>query len=151
MDEGKGASLLAPACERAGYELVVAGRDTGAGAVNLGVLAPEELAVAYCAVDCVLFPSLYEACSYVVLEALACGAPLITTRVGWMPTLLAAVPAYDALCVEPVLEQLVERLRGLDQIDTEQLSTAARAFVLEHNSLDAYAASWQELLDGCLG
>jgi glycosyltransferase involved in cell wall biosynthesis len=151
MDEGKGARLLPAACERAGYELVVAGRDTGAGAVNLGVLPPEQLAVAYSAADCVLFPSLYEACSYVVLEALACGVPLITTRVGWMPTLLAAVPEYEELCVEPVLEQLVERLRSLEQIETEPLRTAARTFVLENNSLDAYAASWQELLDRYVG
>jgi glycosyltransferase involved in cell wall biosynthesis len=151
LDEGKGAHLLLAACERAGYELVVAGRDAGADAINLGILAPAQLAVAYSAADCVLFPSLYEACSYVVLEALACGVPLITTRVGWMPTLLAAVPGYEALCVEPELEQLVERLRRLGEIDTQPLSAAARAFVLEHNSLDAYAASWRELLDGRVG
>jgi len=147
LDEGKGARLLTAACERTGYELLVAGRDAGAEAINLGVLAPKELAVAYSAADCVLFPSLYEACSYVVLEALACGVPLITTRVGWMPTLLAAVPEYERMCVEPVLEQLVERLRELERIDTEPLSAAARAFVLEHNSLAAYAASWGELLE----
>lgn len=151
LDDGKGAPLLQAACERADYELMVAGRDTSAEAINLGVLAPAELAVAYAAADCVLFPSSYEACSYVVLEALACGVPLIATRVGWMPTLLEAVPAYEALCVEPVLEQLVARLRGLDGIDTEPLSAAARAFVLEHNSLDAYAASWRELLDDHAG
>jgi glycosyltransferase involved in cell wall biosynthesis len=151
LDDGKGAPLLQAACARADYELMVAGRDTGAEAINLGVLAPAELAVAYAAADCVLFPSSYEACSYVVLEALACGVPLITTRVGWMPTLLEAVPEYDALCVEPVLEQLVARLRSVDQIDTERLSAAARVFVLEHNSLDAYAASWRELLDSRAG
>jgi glycosyltransferase involved in cell wall biosynthesis len=151
LDDGKGARLLPAACASAGYQLLVAGRDTGAEAINLGILAPAELAVAYAAADCVLFPSLYEACSYVVLEALACGVPLITTRVGWMPTLLAAVPEYEALCVEPVLEQLIARLRSLAQLDTERLSAAARAFVLEHNSLDAYAASWRELLDGHVG
>jgi glycosyltransferase involved in cell wall biosynthesis len=151
LDDGKGARLLPTACASAGYELLVAGRDTDAEAINLGILAPAELAIAYAAADCVLFPSLYEACSYVVLEALACGVPLITTRVGWMPTLLAAVPAYEALCVEPVLEQLIARLRGLDRLDTERLSAAARAFVVEHNSLGAYAARWRELLDRHVG
>ncbi len=151
MDHGKGAGLLPEASRRAGFKLIVAGRDGSPDAINLGVLSPAALAVAYSAADCVLFPSLYEACSYVVLEALACGVPLLTTRVGWMSTLLAAVPEYQALCVEPVLEQLVERLRSLGEIDTEPASAAARAFVLEHNSLDAYAASWQELLDVCVG
>jgi glycosyltransferase involved in cell wall biosynthesis len=148
VNEGKGAGLLLAACERAGFELLVAGGDAGAEAINLGILAPRELAVAYNAADCVLFPSRYEACSYVVLEALACGVPLIATRVGWMPTLLQAVPGYERLCVEPVLEQLVARLHGLDELDTGPLCAAARAFVLEHNSLAAYAASWEELLDG---
>lgn len=150
LDHGKGARLLAPACARTGFQLVVAGPDAGADALNLGVLAPAQLAVAYSAADCVLFPSSYEGCSYVVLEALACGTPLVTTRVGWMPTLLAAVPEYEALCVEPVLEELVARLDELERIDTAPLSAAARAYVIEHNSLGAYAAQWRELLDGCL-
>ena len=47
-------------------------------------LRPERLAVAYRAASCVLFPTRYEACSYVVLEALASGVPLVTTTAGWM-------------------------------------------------------------------
>jgi len=151
LDYGKGARLLVQACRDAGFELLVAGRDAGAEAINLGVLAPPALAVAYAAADCVLFPSLYEACSFVVLEALACGVPLIATKVGWMPTLLRAVPEYEALCVEPVLADLVDRLRDLAHIDTPRLAAAARAFVLEHNSLDRYAAHWRELLDERIG
>ncbi len=97
----KGADVLAAGAAGGGMRLVVAGPDPPAGAVALGVLDPEELAWAYAAADCVLFPTRYEGCSYVVLEALASGVPLVTTRVGWMPELLRAVPAYEALCVEP--------------------------------------------------
>lgn len=150
MDHGKGARLLLEASRGAGFELLVAGRDGSPDAINLGILDPQTLAVAYSAADCVLFPSMYEACSYVVLEALACGVPLITTRVGWVPTLLRAVPEYAALCVEPVLDQLVERLRALERIDTPGLTSRARAFVQEHNSLERYGEQWQELLAGCL-
>ncbi len=151
MDHGKGARLILEASRQAGFELLVAGRDGSPDAINLGILDPQTLAVAYSAADCVLFPSMYEACSYVVLEALACGVPLITTRVGWVPTLLAAVPEYEALCVEPVLEQLVERLRALERIDTARLTEPARAFVQEHNSLERYGEQWRELLAGRLG
>ena len=146
MDHGKGADLLLEASRSAGYELIVAGRDGSPEAINLGVLTPAALAVAYSAADCVLFPSLYEACSFVVLEALACGVPLLTTRVGWMPTLLQAVPEYEALCVEPKLDHLVDRLRALADLDTIRLTSAARAFVEEHNSLDRYGERWRELL-----
>ncbi len=151
MDHGKGARLILQASKRAGFELMVAGRDASPDAVNLGILEPQTLAVAYSAADCVLFPSMYEACSYVVLEALACGVPLITTRVGWMPTLLRAVPEYEALCVEPVLDELVARLRALADIETERLTSRARAFVREHNGLERYSESWRTLLESRAG
>jgi glycosyltransferase involved in cell wall biosynthesis len=146
LDHGKGAGLLLQASRRAGFELVVAGRDGSPDAINLGVLSPAALAVAYSAADCVLFPSMYEACSFVVLEALACGVPLLTTRVGWMPTLLGAVPEYEALCVEPTLASIVDRLQALAALDTARLSAPAQAFVREHNSLTAYAQRWHTLL-----
>jgi glycosyltransferase involved in cell wall biosynthesis len=146
MDHGKGAGLLLQASRRAGFKLIVAGRDGSPDAINLGVLSPAALAVAYSAADCVLFPSLYEACSFVVLEALACGVPLLTTRVGWMPTLLRAVPEYGALCVEPTLDDIVDRLQALAELDTVRLTSTARAFVEEHNSLERYAERWRSLL-----
>jgi glycosyltransferase involved in cell wall biosynthesis len=145
-EPGKGAGLLLEATRRTGFELLVAGRGGNPQARNLGVLTPATLALAYSAADCVLFPSLYEACSFVVLEALACGVPLLTTRVGWVPTLLRAVPEYEALCVEPTLADIVDRLGALADIDTAPLSAAARAFVQEHNSLASFAESWRAML-----
>lgn len=109
------------------------------------------MADAYAAADCVLFPSRYEACSYVVLEALACGVPLLTTKVGWIPTLLGGVPEYETLCVLPDHGDIVARLRELPHIDTAPLVDAARAWVLRHNSLASYSERWRTLLDqmGC--
>jgi glycosyltransferase involved in cell wall biosynthesis len=147
IEHGKGAELLVGASSRAGFQLMVAGRAADPRALHLGILSPARLALAYAAADCVLFPSLYEACSYVVLEALACGVPLLSTRVGWMPTLLSGVPEYEALCVEPQLDDIVARLRSLAELDTERLTAAARAFVREHNSLERWRQSWSELLD----
>ena len=142
----KGSDLLAPACRAAGYELLVAGERGGEGARALGILDPEALARAYSACDCVLFPSRYEACSYVVLEALACEAPLITTRVGWVPTLLAGVPGYDVLCIRPEHEDIVRVLRELPALPTAELAQRARAWIERHNSLESYASHWRELL-----
>jgi glycosyltransferase involved in cell wall biosynthesis len=147
VQHGKGADLLEPASREAGYELLVAGAGEAPGARHLGVLDAESLADAYSAADCVLFPSRYEACSYVVLEALACGVPLLTTEVGWMPTFLRAVPEYGALCVQPTHDDIVARLRQLTDLDTERLTSSAQEWVEEHNSLERYAERWRMLLE----
>ena len=150
LNFSKGAGIMERACDRASYRLVVAGPTGAPGALNLGPLAPESLAVAYSAVDCVLLPSLYEACSYVALEALACGVPLLTTRVGSTPSLLRGVPEYDALCIRPDEFDLAAKLDHLRHADTTALTLRARAWVAEHNGLGRYAESWNSLVDSIL-
>jgi len=147
LGPSKGAGIMEPACERAGYRLVIAGPNGTPGALHLGPLTPERLAVAYAAADCVLLPSLYEACSYVVLEALACCVPLLTTRLGYVPALLRAIPEYDALCLRPDEDDLAGRLQHLSQADTSALTARAHEWVVENNGLDRYAAQWDALLD----
>jgi glycosyltransferase involved in cell wall biosynthesis len=147
LERRKGNDLLVEATRRAGCELLIAGSTAAPGARHLGILAPEALADAYAASDCVLFPSRYEACSLVVLEALACGRPLLSTRVGWMKTFLRAVPQYEALCVEPNVEDISARLRALVDIEIAPLASAARAFVLENNSLERWSERWRDLLE----
>ncbi len=148
IEHRKGSDILLEATKSAGYELLIAGASGVCEARHLGVLGPEELADAYSASDCVVFPSRYEACSLVVLEALACGRPLLTTRVGWMKTFLQAVPAYEMLCVEPTLEDVRDRLLALHDMDVIGLASQARDFVLAHNSLERYAEHWHKLLEG---
>jgi glycosyltransferase involved in cell wall biosynthesis len=146
LEHGKGSDLMVSAAVRAGYELLIAGSTGTTGARHLGILEPDALADAYAASDCVLFPSRYEACSLVVLEALACGRPLLATRVGWMRTLLRAVPAYDVLCIEPHIEDIATRLSTLAEIESDALVSAARTFVLENNSLERWSERWQQLI-----
>jgi glycosyltransferase involved in cell wall biosynthesis len=148
MQHRKGSDLLLAACREAGYELLIAGEGGVVGAHSLGILDPQTLAEAYSACDCVLFPSRYEACSYVVLEALACEAPLLTTGVGWMPTFLRGVPDYDLLCIRPDHDDIVARLRQLGDLDTAELRRSARSWIVENNSLESYARHWRELLCG---
>jgi glycosyltransferase involved in cell wall biosynthesis len=148
LEHGKGSDLLVEGATRGGYELLVAGPTGASGTRHLGVLAPAALVDAYAAADCVLLPSRYEGCSLVVLEALACERPLLSTRVGWMRTLLRAVPEYETLCIEPTAEQIVLRLRELDEIESAELCAAARRFVLSNNSLEQWGARWRSLLDG---
>ncbi|MGH2834303.1 MAG: glycosyltransferase family 4 protein [Solirubrobacteraceae bacterium] len=146
FEYGKGSDLALQAARQAGYKLLMAGPTGGPGGQHLGVLGPDKLADAYAAADCVVFPTRYEGCSLVVLEALACGRPLLTTPVGWMHTLLRSVPEYQAFCIEPVIDDVAAKLQALDSLDTRGAVSKAREFVLEHNSLERYAESWRKLL-----
>jgi glycosyltransferase involved in cell wall biosynthesis len=146
MEHGKGSDLLVEGAARGGYELLIAGSTGAPGTRHLGTLDPAALADAYAASDCVLFPTRYEGCSLVVLETLACGRPLLSTRVGWMRTLLDAVPEYGPLCIEPSVESMASALRALGETNSAGPCSAARAFVLEHNSLERWSERWQSLI-----
>jgi glycosyltransferase involved in cell wall biosynthesis len=145
LEHGKGSDLVLEGAARGGCQLLIAGSSGAPGAHHLGVLEPEALADAYCASDCVLLPTRYEGCSLVVLEALACARPLVSTRVGWMQTLLRAVPAYEALCIEPDVADIARVLRSPP--DSERACTAARAFVLAHNNLELWGQRWVALCE----
>jgi glycosyltransferase involved in cell wall biosynthesis len=147
FEHRKGADLVPEACRRAGFKLLVAGRDGPSGGVALGILTPAELAHAYRAADCVVFPTRYEACSFVVLEALASGVPLLTTSVGWMRDFLQACPGYSSFVVRPELDSITAALRRLDESDGADPALAeARDYILRHNGLDLFSRRWLDLI-----
>ncbi|MGI8594284.1 MAG: glycosyltransferase, partial [Solirubrobacteraceae bacterium] len=106
---------------------------------------------AYAAADVVLFPTRYEGCSFVVLEALAAGTPLVTTAVGWMPEFLRAMPDYRQLVVAPDVEDVAARLRTLDLSELDRLTAGAREWIVAHNSLVVFDRAWGELVDRVAG
>ncbi len=141
----KGIDLAVAAAKEAGFVLAVAGDRPVRSAVHLGLLAPEDLAWAYSAADCVIFPTRYEACSFVVLEALAAQVPLVTTPVGWARELAAHVPGYAPLLTKPAVAPIVEALRYCLATDLTDVVTAARRHVVAQNSLEPFARRWRAL------
>ena len=133
--------IAAAAAARAGYRLLTAGSGTVAGATSLGILSPDELRTWIQAVDCVLAPSEYEGCSLAVLEALAGGTAVVTTPVGYVPSLVEQVPAYADLTAQP--GDVGGFARALEALPRASAAvTAATAFNREANSLDTFARHW---------
>lgn len=142
----KGSAVAIAATKAAGFTLAVAGPRPVEGAIHLGLLSPDELAWAYSAADCVVFPTTYEACSFVVLEALACGVPLVTTPVAWARDLGARVDGYSELLVLPVLADITKALQVVRDSSLDEVKTAGRELVKATNSLDSFAGSWRQIV-----
>ncbi|MFM2074950.1 MAG: hypothetical protein RJB34_1255 [Pseudomonadota bacterium] len=60
----------------------------------LGKVSENQLITLYQRATCVMFPSLYEGFGFPVLEALACGVPVMTTRRTSLPEVGGDIPVY---------------------------------------------------------
>jgi glycosyltransferase involved in cell wall biosynthesis len=102
-----------------------------------GYIAPEEMPVLYNAADLFVFPSLYEGFGLPVLEAMACGVPVVASNVSSIPEVtgdaaLLVDPRDDgALCdaMERILKngdlRATLRQRGLERAVTFSWEKAA--------------------------
>jgi len=164
--ERKGVSVLLEAFSRLGQGsnryLVVVGADRRAEALKKRAMAlgiaehtrfpgpQQDTAPWYAAADCFVLPTLYDPFPNAIMEALACGLPVITSaqcgaaelieagRTGWV------CDALDA-------SGLAAHLSELDPALARQMGVAARALA-EHFPLDAMAAElvalYRRLLSG---
>ncbi|WP_153110299.1 TIGR03088 family PEP-CTERM/XrtA system glycosyltransferase [Propionivibrio limicola] len=102
--------------------------------------------------DCFVLPSLAEGISNTILEAMACGVPVIATEVGGSPELVEAgvtgelVPAAD---VETMAQAIVRYARHPEL--ARQAGRAGRQSVERRFSLEAMVRNYQQLYDELLG
>jgi D-inositol-3-phosphate glycosyltransferase len=106
----------------------------------VGAVAHEQLPLYYSAADVTVMPSSYESFGLVAVESLACGTPVVATRVGGLSSLVRdgetglLVPWRDA-------ELFADRLRQIltDQPLRQHLASNARESVLRF--------SWERIAD----
>jgi glycosyltransferase involved in cell wall biosynthesis len=96
--------------------------------------------------DLFVFPSEREAFGISVIEAMACGLPVVTTGVDGIRDVIR--PGVDALLAPPgddaaLAAAILLALEGGE--DIEAMGTAARLQVLERFSTDQVVASYLEL------
>jgi glycosyltransferase involved in cell wall biosynthesis len=104
----------------------------------LGFVAEDELPHWYNAARLFVFPSLYEGFGLPVLEAMACGAPVITSTASSLPE----VAGKAAVLVDPEdTEQLAREMSRV--LEDEQLRTEMRAA----GRIQATRFSWRAMAD----
>jgi len=105
----------------------------------LGLLAQDRLRTLYSAVDCLVLASSREGWANVLLEAMACGTPVVATNVWGTPEVVAA-PEAGVLIEERSAEAIT---RGIAQL---------RAAMPDRHATRAYAErfGWQPTTEGQL-
>lgn len=138
-------TLLAALPGVPGLHLAVAGRHAGTGhpesARRLGIADRvhflgfvRDMPALMRSVDLLAFPSRYEPCGLVVLEALASGLPVVTTRAAGAAELLAGEAGTILEDSEDVgtLAAALRRLAGLGAARRAELGREARALAERH-------------------
>jgi glycosyltransferase involved in cell wall biosynthesis len=147
LEPRKNLARAVEAARRAGVELrVVGGR--GWGGIEtpgwVGEVSDDELASLYRGARALVFPSLYEGFGIPVLEALACGTPVVTSRGGATDEVAGgAAVLVDPLDVDAIAAGIEEAVARRDDLRTLGL---ARAKAYSWTAVgDAVETVWREL------
>jgi glycosyltransferase involved in cell wall biosynthesis len=147
LEPRKNLGAVVTAATLAGVELRVVGA-AGWGGVTvpgwLGRASDDELAALYRGARCLVYPSLYEGFGIPVLEAMACGTPVVTSRGGATEEVAGgAAVLVDATDPDAIAAGIAEAEARRDELVALGLERA-RGFTW-HHAADLVEALWREL------
>jgi teichuronic acid biosynthesis glycosyltransferase TuaC len=112
--------------ERHALEALAKNSQTASRIKFLGRVEQNQLAVCYSAADILVLPSSREGWPNVLLESMACGTPVVATRVGGIPEIVTSASA-GRLMPEQNAASLVTAVADLWQQMPDPMSVRARA------------------------
>lgn len=127
-------AVAVEAARQAGVRLLVVGGWQGRGAEALGRVSDEELVALYRGASAYLDPTLYEGFGYGVLEAMACGTPVVASNTTSIPEVVGEA---GILCDPTSPKQFATALRRV--FDDQTLARALR----ERGLLRASELTWE--------
>jgi O-antigen biosynthesis alpha-1,2-mannosyltransferase len=147
LEPRKNLPRIVAAARRAGLQLHVAGSQGWGGVETpgwVGEVSDAELAALYRGARALVFPSLYEGFGIPVLEAMACGTPVVTSRGGATEEVAGgAAVLVDPLDVDSIAAGLQEAAERRDELQALGLARS-RAYSWDAVA-DAVEGVWRDL------
>ena len=112
----------------------------------LGSSKNYELASQYSLYEGFIFPSRFEGCGLVAVEAMSCGTPVIMTNVGIGPHLLSEIPEFVVdKNSQSIVDDIIERT-NIIKAQRDKFSRAAREYALKYHSMQLCKEKWVTVL-----
>jgi len=118
-------------------------KQRGVALVMSGEASPAALAASYAQSDAFVFPSHYEGLPVALVEAMMSGLPVIATRVGAIPEMLAGLPVDQTIPPQDTqaLRDAMERVMAMSPSEREALGRANHERAVARYSIAALRAA----------